>query len=107
MVVFGLGFSRTATLAISAPPYVICVFAILMNGWHSDKSRERSWHVVGPCFVTILGNLIALSTVRVGPRYFAMCILPPSFYSTSIAVLSWISSTNTGPPTKRAIVYAM
>jgi hypothetical protein len=42
IVVSGLGFSRTITLAITAPPYLICCAAILVNGWHSDKKQEVS-----------------------------------------------------------------
>jgi hypothetical protein len=40
-------------------------------------------------------------------RYFAMCLLPGSFYSASIVILSWISSAMTGPHVKRAVVYAL
>lgn len=36
-----------------------------------------------------------------------MMLLPSGFYSASIVILSWISSTSTGPNIKRAIVYAM
>ena len=27
-----------------AVPYVVALFAMLFNGWHSDKNRERRWH---------------------------------------------------------------
>jgi hypothetical protein len=107
IVVAGLNFNRTTTLAITAPPYILCVIAITINGWHSDKKQERALHIICPFFVTIIANIIAISTTKIAPRYLAMCLLPGSFYSASIVILSWISSSMTGPHVKRAVVYAL
>ena len=107
VVVAGLNFNRTTTLALTAPPYILCCIAIIINGWHSDKKRERALHIIVPFVITIVGNVITLSTTSIAPRYVAMCLLPPSFYSASIVILSWISSSITGPAVKRAIVYAL
>ena len=102
----GLGFDRTITLAITAPPYVLCCVAIIINGWHSDKTRDRAYHIMGPFVITIVANIIALSTTSIAPRYVAMMLLPASFYSASIVILSWIGSSITGPHAKRAVAYA-
>lgn len=107
MVVNGLGFNRTTTLAITAPPYLLCIFIINLNGFHSDKKRERTWHIIAPFFVTILANVIAVATTNIGARYFAMMLMPASFYSASIVLLSWISTTVVGPHTKRAVAIAI
>jgi hypothetical protein len=80
LVVNGLGFSRTVTLAITAPPYLLCVVAITINGWHSDKKQERALHIICPFFVTIIANVIAISTTNTAARYTAMMLLPGSFY---------------------------
>ncbi|WWC91810.1 uncharacterized protein L201_006757 [Kwoniella dendrophila CBS 6074] len=107
VVVNTLGFNRTITLAITCPPYVLCCAAVIINGWHSDKKNERTLHIICPFIFTVLGNVIAVATTNTAARYFAMCILPSSFYSASIVILSWISSSITGPAVKRAIVYAV
>ncbi|WVW85207.1 hypothetical protein I302_107245 [Kwoniella bestiolae CBS 10118] len=107
VVVNGLGFNRTITLAITCPPYLICCFVIVINGWHSDRKNERFLHVVIPICFVVLGNIIAVSTTNTAARYVAMCILPSGFYSASTVILSWISSSMTGPAIKRAIVYAL
>jgi hypothetical protein len=44
IVASGLGFSRTVTLAIAAPPYILCCIAITINGWHSDKTGAHPPH---------------------------------------------------------------
>lgn len=81
--------------------------AITINGWHSDKKQERTLHIICPFLVTIAANVIAISTTNTAARYTAMMLLPGSFYSASIVILSWISSAMTGPHVKRAIVYAL
>ncbi|ODN99098.1 hypothetical protein I350_07253 [Cryptococcus amylolentus CBS 6273] len=107
VVVQGLGFGRTTTLAITCPPYVLCCFAILIIGWHSDKKNERTLHIICPFIITIIANIIAISTTKTAPRYVAMCLLPASFYGATCCVLSWISASITGPAVKRAIAIAI
>jgi sugar phosphate permease len=40
-----------------AVPYVVALFAMLFNGWHSDKGRERRWHAAIPLFIGAIGFL--------------------------------------------------
>ncbi|WVR07590.1 hypothetical protein IAU60_004632 [Kwoniella sp. DSM 27419] len=107
VVVAGLNFNRTTTLALTCPPYILCCGALLLNGWHSDKKNERTLHIALPFVFTIAANVIAVSTTNTAARYVAMCILPSSFYAPSIVILSWISSSMTGPAVKRAVAYAI
>lgn len=107
IVVRDLGFNRTITLCITAPPYLLCIVVINAVGWSSDRKKERTWHVICPMLVCILANIIALSTLNIGARYFAMMLMPGSFYSATIVLLSWISTSIVGPHIKRAIAIAM
>ena len=68
---------------------------------------QRWLHIICPFFVTIIANVIAISTTNTAARYTAMMLITSSFYSPSIVILSWISSSITGPNVKRAIVYAL
>ncbi|KAK1480169.1 TNA1 is necessary for nicotinic acid import into the cell [Colletotrichum cuscutae] len=36
-VVGGLGFSRTMTYALTAPPFLLCVITMLINGFYLDR----------------------------------------------------------------------
>jgi ACS family tartrate transporter-like MFS transporter len=38
-------------------PYIVAFVAMLINGWHSDKKRERRWHAAVPLFVAAVGSL--------------------------------------------------
>src|SRR5207247_9070620 len=40
-------------------PYCVAIVALLINGWHSDKTRERTWHAAIPLIGASCGVLIA------------------------------------------------
>ncbi|KAJ0321422.1 hypothetical protein Brms1b_002783 [Colletotrichum noveboracense] len=106
-VVATLGYSRTVTYALTAPPFILCCATMLANGFHSDRAGERYWHVVAPLGVTLAANVIAVSTPNVGARYTAMMLMPASFYAGSTVLLSWIAGTINQPVTKRAAAIAL
>lgn len=76
---------------------------MLLNGWHSDKTRERYLHIVGPLTITLVSMVIAVSTLNIGARYTAMMLMPGSFYSAAIVILSWITGSIAQPRVKRAV----
>jgi MFS transporter, ACS family, tartrate transporter len=51
------GFSDLHVGLLGAVPYVVALFAMLFNGWHSDKGRERRWHSAFPLFIGATGFL--------------------------------------------------
>ncbi|KAI8313844.1 hypothetical protein K4K61_006470 [Colletotrichum sp. SAR11_59] len=106
-VVATLGYSRTVTYALTAPPFILCCATMLANGFHSDRAGERYWHVVAPLGVTLAANVMAVSTLNVGARYTAMMLMPASFYAGSTVLLSWIAGTINQPVTKRAAAIAL
>src|SRR6185295_16854456 len=55
------GFSNFAVTLLAALPYAAGVVAMLVNGWHSDRSRERRWHTALPLFLgaACLGGALA------------------------------------------------
>jgi len=121
-VVAGLGFSTNASYGLTAvskiesresrdllttqrnpqPPFVLCVICMLLNGMHSDKTGERFLHLTLPLIITVVANIIAVSTLSVAARYVAMMLMPASFYSSAIVQLSWISGSISQPAVKRA-----
>ncbi len=55
------GLSDTQVGLFGAVPYVVALFAILFNGWHSDKRRERRWHAAFPLFIGAAGFFSLMS----------------------------------------------
>ncbi|KAI7287239.1 putative MFS transporter [Hortaea werneckii] len=106
-VVAGLGFSQNKSYGLTAPPFVLCVICMLINGYHSDKTQERFLHIACPLIITVIANIIAVSTLNISARYVAMMLLPASFYSSAIVQLSWISGSLSQPAVKRACAIAL
>lgn len=68
-VVSTLGYDRTRTYLLTAPPFLLCVVCIMINGYFSDKRGDRFWHVVGPLGVTMVANVIAVASLNTAARY--------------------------------------
>ena len=54
-------FSDARVGLLGAVPYAAGFIAMLINGWHSDKSRERIWHSAVPLFVAAPALLVLTS----------------------------------------------
>ncbi|KAF3402875.1 hypothetical protein DPV78_003562 [Talaromyces pinophilus] len=106
-VVATLGYSRNTTYGLTAPPYILSCIVISLVGFHSDKKQERFWHVAIPLSVAVVANIIAVSSLNTGARYFAMMLMPGSCYSAAIVILSWVTGTLSQPAVKRASAIAL
>lgn len=52
-------FGDKASAIIAALPFFMGFLAMLFNAWHSDKTKERPWHVATPLFFLSMGLLAA------------------------------------------------
>lgn len=106
-VVKTLGYSRNITYALTAPPFCLCVILMMINGWHSDKTQDRFYHIVGPLTLSVVANVIAVSSLNTAARYVAMMLMPGSVYMASTVLLSWVTGTLNQPKQKRASAIAL
>lgn len=74
------GMSDLSVTVLSILPYVAVLFAMLFNGWHSDRSNERRWHTAVP--------------LMLGAVAFALTILSGSHFWFAFACLTVASSAN-------------
>ncbi|ROV87670.1 hypothetical protein VSDG_09636 [Cytospora chrysosperma] len=100
-----LGFGYVPTLLMSAPPWVFSCLVSILNAWHSDRTGEKFWHIIGPMALGLVGFIISMSTLNVAGRYVAL-FLQASSYAGFIVFYSWISSSFPRPPAKRAVALA-
>jgi MFS transporter, ACS family, tartrate transporter len=49
------GLSDVHAGLLGAAPYLVTFVAMQVNGWHSDKNRERRWHSAVPLFIAAAG----------------------------------------------------
>ena len=67
-----LGFNRTISLVLVAPPFIVAAICAFLISRHSDKKGERFWHTVTPLMVGIVGYIIAMSTMNIAARYVSL-----------------------------------
>ena len=99
-VVGTLGYSDVISLLLTVPPYVLAVITSFSNAWHADRTGERYFHITLPLYFAVIAFIIAATTTTIGPRYFAMMLMPASVYSGYVVALGWISNTLPRPPAK-------
>jgi MFS transporter, ACS family, tartrate transporter len=78
------GMSNLAVTMLSIIPYVAVLFAMLFNGWHSDRTNERRWHTVIPLILGVIA--------------FSLTILAGSHFWFAFACLIVASSANSFLP---------
>lgn len=69
------GFSDMRIGLLGSLPYVAALIAMLINGWHSDKTQERRWHSAVPQFVAaaaLFGLIVLPVSTRMLLILFAM-----------------------------------
>ena len=74
------GMSDLAVTMLSIVPYVAVLFAMLFNGWHSDRTNERRWHTAIP--------------LMLGAVAFSLTIVSGSHFWFAFACLTVASTAN-------------
>ena len=99
-VVATLGYNDVDSLLLTAPPYILAVITTFVNAWHADRTGERYFHITVPLYFAVAAFIIAATTTSIGPRYFAMMLMPSGVYTGYVVALGWISNTLPRPPAK-------
>ena len=83
---FGVGYGMTGLL--SALPFVFAAVAMIVWGWHSDSTGERTWHVAGACFLAAAG-LAACMLLQGRPALMMVALIVAAMGQQSIAPTFW------------------
>ncbi len=54
------GMSNLAVTWLAMIPYLFVLLAMLLNGWHSDRTGERRWHTAVPLMLSAAAFLFAI-----------------------------------------------
>jgi ACS family tartrate transporter-like MFS transporter len=80
---------------LGAVPFAACFVAMQVNGWHSDRQRERKWHATVPLLIAVCGWMgLALGPQSLGTAMvlFTMVALGTAsisvFFSMPTEILS-------------------
>merc|ERR1712000_30629 len=72
---------------LTVPPNVVAMIVIISVCLHSDKTKERSRHVIGGCAFVAIGYLLLAVVRHWGARYAALCMI----VCTNAAVLPFVA----------------
>ncbi|CAE7157914.1 unnamed protein product [Rhizoctonia solani] len=101
-----LGYNRTISLLLCAPPWAFASIVSFICSRHADKTGERFYHIAGSYLVGIIGFIIAEVTMNVAARYLALFLMAQS-YAGFIIFWAWCSNSLPRPPSKRAVALAL
>ncbi len=79
------GFTTLQANALTTPVYAVAIATSLINSWHSDKTKERYYHVMIPTFGTAFFFGLQAIAMRYEIRAFEYTVL---FFTTG---LTWAS----------------
>jgi len=89
------GFSDVRVGFMGMVPYMVGLIAMLVNGWHSDKTGERRWHTAVPLFIAataLLGLITVSASTQVSLILFTMLLCVsgflPAFWAMPSEILS-------------------
>ncbi|KAF8153184.1 MFS general substrate transporter [Crassisporium funariophilum] len=99
-----LGFSSINAQGMTVAPYLIGWFMVFIQAWHSDRTRDRGWHIMASCAISFIGYIILATSVQksVGAAYFALFLVVGGNYSLFPLVMSWAANAFS-PTSKRGV----
>ncbi|KAG2144501.1 MFS general substrate transporter [Suillus clintonianus] len=101
-----MGYSATTSLLLCAPPWILGTATSFVVARHSDVTGDRFWHIVGPQLISIIGFMLAISTMNTAMRYLSLFLMTqgPVAYVVS---LTWVMNTFSQTNSKRAAAIAL
>ena len=103
---FNLG-SKTVTLVLTAPPYLVATVIALGIALSSDRMKERGLHIATPIVFAVIGFIITVSTLDKAGRYFASFLYVGGLFGSNSIIYAWASSSLNQTPAKRACATAI
>ncbi|KAJ3979320.1 MFS general substrate transporter [Lentinula detonsa] len=78
-----LGFTAINAQGLTVAPYVVGWGMVVLQAWHSDKTRDRGWHIIVSCIISFVGYVVLATSARrsVGAAYFALFLVVGGLYS--------------------------
>ncbi|KAJ7326311.1 MFS general substrate transporter [Mycena albidolilacea] len=99
-----LGFTAINAQGLTVAPYVVGWLMVVLQAFHSDRTRDRGYHIMLSCAISFIGYIILATSVQksVGAAYFAMFLVIGGNYSLFPLVMSWAANAFS-PTSKRGV----
>jgi MFS family permease len=100
-----LGYSTVVTNLLTVPPNFCGFLVLLAVTYNSDRTRERTFHIIGALTLSMVG-LIILAAINAeasrGAAYFATFLVASGAYIPSCLVHSWHNNNNVNENSRAA-----
>ncbi|EGY19445.1 MFS transporter [Verticillium dahliae VdLs.17] len=106
-VIETLGYSKTVTLALTCPPYLLAGGMSVAVSWSSGRYNERTWHTTISKLLAILGFALSVATLNVPARMVGIFIFCGFTYGVNNLILAWTASVVGQTDEKKAVAIAM
>ncbi|KAI0450384.1 allantoate permease [Xylaria acuta] len=101
-IVKTLGFGTIETLLLTAPVWIATFLVSLVVTYTSGRFNDRSIHIISLMLISVVGNIIAVSTLNTGARFFAIFLLPIGAVTSYQIILAWVANSFPRPLVKRS-----
>ncbi|KAI1124160.1 allantoate permease [Nemania abortiva] len=101
-IVKTLGFGTIETLLLTAPVWIATFLVSLVVTYTSGRFADRSIHIICLMLISVAGNIIAVSTLNTGARFFAIFLLPIGAVTAYQIILAWVANSFPRPLVKRS-----
>ncbi|KAG6861105.1 hypothetical protein C0995_003834 [Termitomyces sp. Mi166 len=106
LILRGLGWSKTAALLLSAPPYFPAIATSIFFSWLSDRTKHRGGFIVIQALICIVGLCLTAFSHNGYVKYFGVFLLNAGNSGTIPGILAY-ASNNVVSQSKRSIQSAL
>jgi MFS transporter, ACS family, tartrate transporter len=95
-VIQTFGLSHLEVGFVTAIPYVVASLGMILWGWHSDATGERTWHVALPLFLAAIAFGASAATGTLAGTVFALSLACFGIYAAVSTFWSFPTALMTG-----------
>jgi hypothetical protein len=106
-IVKTLDYNKIATLLLTAPVWFLTFLVSLVVTYTSGKTGDRSIHIICLLMISCVGNIIVVSSLNTGARFFAMFLMPLGAVSAYQIIITWVANSFPRPLVKRSAAIAI
>ncbi|KAK2806047.1 hypothetical protein FQN51_008000 [Onygenales sp. PD_10] len=86
-------FTTIQSNGLSAPPYLLCFFAIITVSFLSDRFKLRGPFIACAALIAAIGYICLASSPTVAVRYFGLFLAVQIFISVAL-IMTWVGNTH-------------
>ncbi|PPR05324.1 hypothetical protein CVT24_008043 [Panaeolus cyanescens] len=106
IILKGMGWSKTASLLLSVPPYGPTIITTIIIAYYADKHKHRSGFIAGCTLVCLTGLTLTAFAKQDAVRYFGCFLINAGNSGSGPCILAY-SVNNVVSHSKRSVVTAL